>query len=360
MSRPIDADILTKLESKQFRPFYLLHMDIDSVDYRYTDCDVPLYVPTGELIVNGNMEIDDNWATFYGTTVSNEQSSTQKHSGSYSRKFVSDGIDSAGIRSDDYATVTGKTYKVSLWVYPDDNTSVRVIARKGDNSDWIAMTTTRSGLVQDDWNLVTFEYQETAGGTHAFVMIYTHATDAVAGTWYIDEVSVQAFNVYTPHGFRFQSASYSAGRIVDQVQIEIDNLDSVMTSVFVDGTPQGEDVVLMMTVVDDDRTLVSSGADEIILFDGQIDSWVLDEEKLKVTVTSALSKWSQKTLSKHPKSCRWKVFKGTECQYAGGEAWCDRTYIRCAALSNTANYGGFRFLPSLVDKAIWWGRQPNI
>jgi len=212
MSRPIDADILTKLESKQFRPFYLLHMDIDSVDYRYTDCDVPI----------------------------------------------------------------------------------------------------------------------------------VHDT-----------------NVYTHRGFRFQSATYSAGRIVDQVQIEIDNLDSVMTSVFVDGTPQDEDVLLMMVVVDDDGTLVEDTDPEIIIFDGQIDSWVLDEEKLKVTVTSALSKWSQKTLSKHPKSCRWKVFKGTECQYAGGETWCDRTYARCIALSNTANYGGFRFLPSLVDKAIWWGSNPN-
>jgi hypothetical protein len=166
-------------------------------------------------------------------------------------------------------------------------------------------------------------------------------------------------NTYTPRGFKFQPAKYSTGRIVDQVQIEYDNLDSVLTSVFVDGTPQDSDAMLMVVIVDDDGTLVSDTDDDVVLFDGQIDSWVLDEEKLKVTITSALSKWSQKTLSKHPKSCRWKVFKGTECQYAGGSSWCDRTYARCIALSNTANFGGYRFLPSLVDKVIWWGRSPD-
>jgi len=45
-----------------------------------------------------------------------------------------------------------------------------------------------------------------------------------------------------------------------------------------------------------------------------------------------------------------------QCLYAGGETWCDRTYARCLVLGNTDNFGGFRWLPSIIDKEIWWGR----
>jgi len=197
-------------------------------------------------------------------------------------------------------------------------------------------------------------------------------------------------NTHAPLGFSFQSAQYSVSRIVDKIQIKIDNLDSVMTSIFVGGTPQGAAVELSIvlynasggafassgTLIDtagvdlldtagEDLldTVSESGASTLsgktVIFDGEIDSWQLNEESLKVTVTSILARWSQRTLSKHPKSCRWKVFKGTECQYAGAETWCDRTHVRCTALSNTAHYGGFRWLPSLVDKDIWWGKKPK-
>jgi hypothetical protein len=100
--------------------------------------------------------------------------------------------------------------------------------------------------------------------------------------------------------------------------------------------------------------------DPVTLFQGTIDGWDLDEEKVSLTVASELVQWSQRTLAKHSSSCRWKKFKGTECTYAGAEAWCDRTYTRCAALSNQANFGGFRWLPSIIDKEIWWGPSPNI
>jgi hypothetical protein len=36
---------------------------------------------------------------------------------------------------------------------------------------------------------------------------------------------------YTPRGFRVDSIQYSQNRIVDNIRLEIDNLDSVMTSI---------------------------------------------------------------------------------------------------------------------------------
>ena len=98
---------------------------------------------------------------------------------------------------------------------------------------------------------------------------------------------------------------------------------------------------------------------EIVLFEGILDGWSISENKLNISVTNILSRWAQRTLSTHSSSCRWKKFKGTECGYTGGEAWCDRTHARCQALGNEAHYGGFPWLPSIVGKEIWWGRIPE-
>ncbi len=39
--------------------------------------------------------------------------------------------------------------------------------------------------------------------------------------------------------------------------------------------------------------------------------------------------------------CNHKYFKGTRCQYTGGETKCDRTLARCRQLNNSVNFGGF-------------------
>jgi hypothetical protein len=161
-------------------------------------------------------------------------------------------------------------------------------------------------------------------------------------------------DTYEPRGFSFTRIGYSSETIVDSVDISVDNLDQVLTSLFVGGTPQAETVILSLVVLDSSYEIV--GATSAIVFQGRIDAWDLDEVTCSITVTSLFSQWSQHTLAKYSASCRWKQFKGAECGYSGGETWCDRTYARCQALGNTDNFGGFRWLPSIVDKEIWWGR----
>ena len=348
--RTINASILAELEAEQLRPFLLLSWTIDGTPRRYTDCDVPITMPPSELIVNGNMEIDDNWVNS-GTPTVNERSATQAHGGTYSRKFTVN-AQWEGIKSDVFTTVTGVEYTVSLWIYPDDTTTAYILPRKGDTSDWNVWHT-ENALTQDAWNYVTFTYTEAAGGAGAYLIAISQAGEA-AGTWYVDDVSVTARNIYNPLGFKFSNVRYSLSNIVDKVDIEIDNLDMVQTAIFVDGIPQGSDVVLSLVVLDANQKVVNASA--VTLFEGEIDSWQLNERSLRVTVTSIFYSWSQRTLSKHSPSCRWKEFKSTECDYAGGSTWCDRTYPRCVALANSTNFGGFRWLPSIVDKEIWWGR----
>ena len=41
------------------------------------------------------------------------------------------------------------------------------------------------------------------------------------------------------------------------------------------------------------------------------------------------------------KTCRYKYFKGTECQYIGVPTACDRSYDTCKSYGNIKNFGGF-------------------
>jgi len=143
-----------------------------------------------ELVTNGDMEIDGNWAD-YNSVSSNTRSSTQEHGGSYSRKFTPDGT-SQGIKGDTFTTVTGRTYAVDFWVYPDDGAIVRWAVRKGDDDDW-ADDTAVTGLTENAWNNVTGTYTESAGGDGAYIIF--HSNSQTEGDFYIDDVSIKEVGV---------------------------------------------------------------------------------------------------------------------------------------------------------------------
>ena len=172
------------------------------------------------------------------------------------------------------------------------------------------------------------------------------------------DAPIHISNTYLPRGIKIQPVKYSMGTIVDKLTFTIDNIDSAFSGLFVGSTPQGSETVLKSVVLDSSYDPVAGTA--ITIFEGELDSWELAEDQLKASATSMFHQWSQKTFSKHSPSCRWKAFKSTECDYSGGETWCDKTHTRCVALSNSTNFGGYRWLPSIVDKEIWWGRQGKV
>jgi len=167
---------------------------------------------------------------------------------------------------------------------------------------------------------------------------------------------------YEPRYFTIPDVQYSQDTIVDSLTIEFTHLDdtqdqdevSSLTSIFIGGTPQDE-VAIVSLVVLDPTDFTVEGDTSFTLFKGNIDEWGIIEDTISVTIMGILDQWSQRTLNQHPPSCRWKIFKGTECGYAGAETECDRSYARCDELSNTDNFGGFRWLPSIQNKSIWWG-----
>ena len=140
-----------------------------------------------EYVTNGTMEADSNWADV-GTPAANARSATQVHGGTYSRKFTPDAANE-GIQGNVFTTVTGSNYLVSLWVYPDDGTTVTVTVRNGANSaDIFDQSFT---VTQDTWNKIVFSYTETAGGAGAYIKIDSGAS--ISGDWYVDDVSVCSF-----------------------------------------------------------------------------------------------------------------------------------------------------------------------
>lgn len=160
--------------------------------------------------------------------------------------------------------------------------------------------------------------------------------------------------IYRPCSITAGSIRYSRSTIVDQAAITIDNVGRELHDVFVGGTPRGSVIELGLILLDKDYGVISSAV--VPTFEGIIGPWSLTERIISITAVSLLAKWDTLTLCRHPASCRWRKFKGAQCRYDGPESWCDRSYARCRALGNTDNFGGFRFLPDLMDKELWWGR----
>lgn len=167
----------------------------------------------------------------------------------------------------------------------------------------------------------------------------------------LDVSMIYQTNKFESRGFQFESIKYSLGNVVDSATIVFDNHDQAMTSIFVDGVIQNNLAILYIAVLDSDGNVISV----CNIFEGQADSWSLDEREIRLVVSTDFARWAQKSISYHSSSCRWRVFKGDKCQYSGAESQCDRSYKRCLALGNEDNFGGFRWLPDFINRELFWG-----
>ena len=159
---------------------------------------------------------------------------------------------------------------------------------------------------------------------------------------------------YEPLSFEVGSASYGTSNILDSIKLRVDNTNQVFSSYLVGETVQSNECEIFLVLVGDDNQPLANS--KITVFKGSIDSWELDEEQVSMTISTEFA-WDLITTARQTPSCRWKRFKGSRCKYSGSETWCDRSYARCQALGNTANFGGFRFLPDLELKEVWWGKK---
>jgi hypothetical protein len=140
------------------------------------------------LVTNGDMELDSDWANA-GTPTVNERSSQQIHGENFSRKFTVD-AQFEGIRSAFFTTISGRKYSAGLYVFPQDTTTVGVQTFSGVDGSTI-YTQLFTGLTQNKWNEISVNWTEggVGGGAWAFIVIHS-PTGQTTGTWFVDDVCV--------------------------------------------------------------------------------------------------------------------------------------------------------------------------
>ena len=152
--------------------------------------------------------------------------------------------------------------------------------------------------------------------------------------------------LYTPRGFKINAIRFGSAAIVDSVSVKIDDVSrEVYKSI---SEPFGQYVGCNVSIAVLDRAGEVLGATDV--FAGSVTEWFYSAGSVDLKVSSIFSQWSTTTTSTFSGSCRWRIFKGTECAYAGSELSCSRTYSQCSTYGNTDNFGGFRWVQSLEDK----------
>ena len=157
---------------------------------------------------------------------------------------------------------------------------------------------------------------------------------------------LNAATLYHPRGMRIEPMSFSTGSIIEKVRINIDDVDRALYESL--GEQYGGDfsIDILFAILDKDSKITAT----LTLFNGLIDQWEYRPGTMTLTGVSKLFiKWARPTTNRYAASCRWKEFKGTECGYSGTATTCDRSYGQCYIKEN---YGGFRWIPSLIHKKI--------
>ena len=186
--------------------------------------------------------------------------------------------------------------------------------------------------------LVEFQFDSTIRYTECDVPLYS------AGERY-DPAPLTVGNIQT-----------NASMAVDSIELEIANVNLAFSAILLNEDVCNKPVLLSFGCINQDYGIIA--AEE--LFRGIVTQWQLTEQKATIRIANEFILWNKKALRTAQANCRW-AFKGDECGYSGAETWCDKSYNRCCELFPGPylvawNFGGFRFLPSVMEKEVWWGR----
>ena len=154
--------------------------------------------------------------------------------------------------------------------------------------------------------------------------------------------------IYRPRGLIVNDIESTSGKVANSVSIRVDDVDRAIYSVLGDHGNENSSIIVWAVIINE-KNLVISG---ISLFEGPIDFWDYEVGAINISGLSKFGRWARVTTSKFSVSCRWKEFKGAECQYTGTASECDRTYDFCSGIGNKANFGGFPFLADMVRRRI--------
>jgi hypothetical protein len=162
-------------------------------------------------------------------------------------------------------------------------------------------------------------------------------------------------DLYTPRPISIGEVSNTMGQGVDKLTFSLDmsDRDPIMLSFFIGDDPTDVDCFMYIQALDSDRQAIATAQ----IFAGKIDSYDYSGSILNVTVTSFHALWNKRTMETSTPSCR-RNFGESDCGYTIiGSELCDRSYEQCKIYGRTVQFNGFRYLPDLESKEIWWGRR---
>ena len=159
-------------------------------------------------------------------------------------------------------------------------------------------------------------------------------------------------NKYIATELAVENLSFTSDLSVDTATIRLPNVNLTMSSVLLNNDEIGSMATISIGAVASSRRLYDLEA--IIV--GELTVWNANEQMAELIYSGLMARWSKKTLRIAQASCPWPL-GGDECTYAGPET-CSQTWVRCKALSNQLNFGGFPWLPDLMEKKIYWGYYP--
>lgn len=158
-------------------------------------------------------------------------------------------------------------------------------------------------------------------------------------------------NLYSSFQVQINPISYTLSMSVDKVRLDYSNVSLAMSSIVLNNNIKKRPAIVYLGAMNGLVPVVEA------VYYGIVSEWSADESLVEIQVVNEFIFWNKKTLRLPADICQWP-FKSTECAYAGAATICNGTYSRCTFLSNTNNFGGSRFLPSLEEKEIYWGKKP--
>ena len=197
--------------------------------------------------------------------------------------------------------------------------------------------------------------QQIAAETAQFVMLIHLESNA---SLYVTDCDIPLYysgHKYSSRAMKVSNISSMAGGIVDRVTIDLDDIDNIIALNILSYDVRDKPVDIVYAALNSNHRIMVAE----ILFKGFIGEWQIKPKSTALVVMNEFIHWKKRTQRTYSATCPW-VFKGVECGYTGDELSCPKKYNKCCDLGMRQNFGGFRFLPAISEKQIWWGRTRSI
>jgi hypothetical protein len=188
-----------------------------------------------------------------------------------------------------------------------------------------------------------------------FLVVFDVSVGAVPAIFRYTSLDVNIVyggNIHYSRGMTFSGAEYSISPQVGKISFAIDNVDRAFSSLILNREVRGKRCDILLCALNWPATIIGVST----LFSGVIDGAGFDHQRASFDVFNPFVFWRRRVPRRiHQSTCPWEFAK-IECTYVGIYETCDKSYEDCILRENTDNFGGFRFLPSMIQKKVSWGR----